>query len=177
MQEAQLFVELRGCGCGTGLAVVDHELHQRGGEMVARFADTCQSCGAQQVYEIALSAKQVLPPAFGGPDPSSLVDPGEFLWTSDQAAAQVPVDVSHLDQVQRKAAAAALQYAMAALDEVVKFVAVGTDLVPAEAFVSELGKAMYRANPGRFTVTELEEQAASYLVGLADLQQPISAEN
>ncbi|GAA2183581.1 hypothetical protein [Micromonospora lupini] len=169
MQEAQLFVELRGCGCGSGQAMVEHELHQRGDELVARFTDTCQSCGAQQVYELALSAKQVRPPSFGGPDSSLIVDPGEFLWTSDQAAAQVPVDISRLDQVQRKAAMASLQYAMAALDEVVKFVPVGADRVPVEAFVSELGQAMYRANPGRFTVTELEEQAASYLAGLADL--------
>lgn len=177
MQEAQLFVELRACACGGGQAVADHELQQRGGEMVARFRSTCSSCDGQQDYEVVVPSKQVLPQAFGGPEPSTLVDPGEFLWASDQAAARVPVDVSRLDQGERSAAAGALRYAIATLDEVIKFIAVGAHRVPAEAFTTELGRAMYQADPERFTVTGLREQIASYRAGLTDLQQTIPADS
>lgn len=175
MQEAQLFVELHACACGGGQVVADHELQRSDGEVIARFVGVCSACGEQQDFEVVVPFKQVLPPAFGGPGPSALLDPGEFLWASDQSAARVPVDVSHLDQGERSAAAVALRYAMSALDEVIKFIAVGSGRVPAEAFITELGRAMYQADPERFTLTELRERLVSYQTGLADLQRATPA--
>ncbi|KOU67416.1 hypothetical protein ADK55_03490, partial [Streptomyces sp. WM4235] len=45
---------------------------------------------------------------------------------------------------------AAMAYALAAFEEVLKFVPPGQDAIPADAFTSEVGRARYRKGPGKF---------------------------
>jgi hypothetical protein len=49
----------------------------------------------------------------------------------------------------------ALEVAIAALDEVRKFVPPGATAVPREVIASEIGQAVYDADPDRFTLDTL----------------------
>jgi len=170
MQEAQLYLELRACTCGQDRFQPVHELQRRGDDLIARFTGPCRTCGATRTYEFVMERETSSPPAFGGQEASRLLDAGEFLWASDQAAARVPVNVSGLTPRRRGDAMADLRYAIAALQEVAKFIPGGADAVPVEAVSSELGQVLYRADPERFTREVLQEHLASYREGLADLE-------
>jgi hypothetical protein len=166
-QEALLYVELQPCGCGGSEYLPRIDTEQVGDHRMLRVSGRCSQCGRDRVYEFTVPAEQVAAPAFGNEQPSMLVDPGQFLWASDQAAARVPLDLTGLSD--HAGAAGALRYAVATLEEVAKFIPAGTGEVPPAAFTSELGKALHRAEPHRFTVAELADRIASYRDGLDDL--------
>ncbi|MGW0363539.1 hypothetical protein [Streptomyces sp. NPDC002990] len=50
----------------------------------------------------------------------------------------------------------AMAYAVAAIEEVLKFLPPGQDAIPASAFSSEVGKARYERDPGKFDRDILE---------------------
>ncbi|MCM3920252.1 hypothetical protein ND748_00925 [Frankia sp. AiPs1] len=104
----------------------------------------------------------------GGPEPSRIIDPGEFLWLSDIAASGVPVDLSGMSGQQLLDARQVMERAIAALGEVAKFIPPNRDEVPVEAFTSERGKELHRERPDRFRRTDIEERLRSYQAGLRD---------
>lgn len=171
VQEAALYLEMQSCGsCDEpGMPTATSEISDVDGRPVVRFAGPCPACGAERGYEFAIEAGQPGAPAFGGADRSTLLDPGAFLWAGDRAAGKVPVDITGLDAAQREDAVAALQYAIAALDEVVKFIPAHALSVPQASFTTELGQALFRADPQRFSRDEITDRIASYRRGLADL--------
>ncbi|GAA3155994.1 hypothetical protein GCM10020001_094890 [Nonomuraea salmonea] len=87
-------------------------------------------------------------PTFGGPEPSELLDAGEWLWVADLTAGNVPVD----DEAE---AHRTLSIATAAVEEVVKFIPPGADEVPDDGFWSQRGREMRAAEPGRFQLDRL----------------------
>jgi len=169
MREAWLYVDMQTCACGSDEFRPSHELHRHGDVMVARFEGQCPDCGTRRTLDIEFPTFESPLPAFGGAQSSTLIDPGEFLWVSDQAAARVPIAVGDLTAAQRAAAVSSLEYAIAALEEVAKFIPAGSDAVPPAYFVSELGQAIHHAEPQRFTATEIRDRIASYRSGLAEL--------
>ena len=86
-------------------------------------------------------------PTFGGPEPSQLIDAGEWLWVADHVASSVPPDPEE--------GARALSMARAAVEEVLKFVPGGWDRVPDQGFWTERGLRVRTAEPGRFRVERL----------------------
>jgi len=86
-------------------------------------------------------------PTFGGPEPSELLDAGQWLDVADRAAAEVPTDPAEASRV--------LAVARAAVDEVVKFVPAGQDAVPEDAFWTPEGQAVRDADAGRFRLDRL----------------------
>ncbi len=146
--EARLFLDLTPCpDCGTVSPDWNHSIEDAGGELVSSYAAVCPGCGAEREYLFGLPERETAGefPAFGGPEPSELLDPGQWLHVADLFASDVPEDDPGL----------ALAIARAAVDEVVKFVPPGLDAVPPDAFWTEDGRRVHDAEPGRFRLDRL----------------------
>jgi hypothetical protein len=164
LQEARLYVDLRPCDCGT-TSPFDPEfsVEEVDGQSVVVYSGTCPNCGTERRFEFA-----GVPDGDGfGAGTSSIIDPGEFLWVSDAATDQALSAATGPDPADRQAAQAAFETALAALDEVLKFVPAGATEVPAEVIRSELGRTVYDANPDRFQIERLEQRRAM----ITDAQQ------
>jgi hypothetical protein len=164
--EAHLFMDQRPCACGecrfaraSTVVTVDDAL-------ASRYTGACARCGAARRFEFRLP-DQIMPPpstgvVFGGPEPSELLDPGEWLSVADDYARSVPVD-TRLDGDALRAARHRLAVAIAALDEVKKFVPPFAVEVPPSAFTTPLGRAIWDKEPGRFRVPRLDAARGAYL--------------
>ncbi len=155
-------MDLRPCACGEARfdrqsAVVALE----DGDLASRYSGPCPACGRAREFTFRLPAEPTLaagalrPAAapsggfhYGAAEPSQLLDPGEWLWAADAYARSVPAGRATVEAGQR--AQATLLRAVAALDEVLKFVPPGAETVPASAFTSERGRDLRRRDPGRF---------------------------
>ncbi|MCF6470287.1 hypothetical protein FAF44_18050 [Nonomuraea sp. MG754425] len=149
--EAHLYLDLHPCGCGSPETTWDNGLANIGGEPVNRYAGDCESCGAPREYLFGLPERPVMPagyPTFGGAEPSELLDAGEWLWVSDLTAGNVPVG----DGAEARRT---LSVAVAAVEEVVKFIPPGADAVPDDGFWSQRGQEVRAAEPGRFQLDRL----------------------
>ena len=92
---------------------------------------------------------------FGGPEPSELLDAGEWLWVADLVAGNIPAD-------DPDSARQALGIAAAAMDEILKFVPAGAGEVPDAAFWSRRGRRVRAEEPGRFQRDRLAIVRDSY---------------
>lgn len=163
--ECHLYIELHPCECGAKRAATQHRLESRDEALITVYEGRCRSCTRLWQLEFALDAE--IPPGrkFGGTRASQLIDAGQFLAVADAAASAAPVDVGGLDDAARHRVQALLLRAVAALEEVVKFIPPGGDRVPAEALFSTAGKELYLAEPGRFRRSRLEAVLGVYRDG------------
>jgi hypothetical protein len=144
-------------------------LERHGDALVAVYEGACPSCARQRRFEFELVAE--IPPraSFGGARASEIIDAGQFLLVADDAARAVPSDVSRLGAAEREDAAPLMRRAVAALEEVLKFIPPQTDRVPAEALFSASGRELYLAEPGRFRKARLEAVLGVYRTFVAEL--------
>jgi hypothetical protein len=149
LQEAELFVELHPCDCGQGIEL-DFSLVKRDGRLVAVYQGECSGCGPERRFEFVIPEDSVGGAAYGGPEPSSIIDAGEFLWYSDRAAERAQLTSTTNGETELADARSALDVALAALEEVGKFLPAGADTLPRDAIPSDLGRAVSDANPDRF---------------------------
>ncbi|WP_228823322.1 hypothetical protein [Nocardia blacklockiae] len=170
--EARLFLQLQPCPrCGSDRCAFRSTVVTVDGQLASRYSGECAGCGERRVYEFRVPEEVLPPPAgsvrFGADDPSELLDPGVWLWYADICARQIPLDGTELDDRARQAGRHAAATALAAVEEVLKFFPPGEDRLPASAFVSADGQAMYAREPGRFTRWRLEAVRDSYAETLA----------
>lgn len=168
--EARLFLQLQPCPrCGERRSRFRSSVGTVGDVLVSRYTGECPRCGRQRVHQFGLPAEIDAPPAgsvrFGGDEPSQLLDPGVWLRYSDTAARQVRADGE--DEQAVRVARHTLATAIAAIDEVLKFVPPGADSVPASAFTSPDGRAVYDDEPRRFTRLRLAAVRDHYAERLA----------
>lgn len=173
--EAQLYMELRPCDCGetefpwASSAVVELDADELG----SRYEGTCPSCGTPREFTFRLPAEIVLAAAgevrYGDGGPSELLDPGEWLWVADRYASSVPAAATGLDPQARRQVRLRVSAAAAAMDEILAFLPAGADSVPAEAVRSEMGRAVYADEPGRFDRYRLEVVRDTYRKILSEL--------
>jgi hypothetical protein len=155
--ECHLYMNLHPCSCGEPAFDTDHFLESGpDDELIAVYQGPCARCGLPRRFEFALDPElPPPPPAYGGAAPSSIICPGQFAIRADTAAGSVPVDAdtedSRAGEIRR-----ALAEAVAAQSEILKFVPGDADAVPAEAFTSAEGRALYASEPGRFRRARLE---------------------
>ncbi|MFG1814094.1 hypothetical protein ACGFIF_10040 [Kribbella sp. NPDC049174] len=149
--EAHLYLELHPCpNCGSIDTPWEHGLADVEGELAISYDGICPGCDVERQYLFGLPARETRAvgwPTFGGPEPSELLDPGQWMDVADRAAAEVPADPV--------AAGKVLAVAVAAVDEVVKFVPAGQDAVPEEEFWTPEGRSVRDADPGRFRLDRL----------------------
>jgi hypothetical protein len=87
LQEAGLYVELHPCECGAA-GELTFSVIERDGMPVVVYQGDCPGCGRSRRFEFRIPAEPVAGPAYGGQEPSEIVDAGEFLWYSDRATEQ-----------------------------------------------------------------------------------------
>ncbi|MEV4133747.1 hypothetical protein AB0J72_16445 [Dactylosporangium sp. NPDC049742] len=128
----------------------------------------CPSCRSPRRFAFQLGPGFVPPPAYGGPEPSRIIDPAEFLTMGERAAgyAVVRPDASQRDRAGAREAAAD---AVAAVEEVLKFLPPSADAVPEAAFSSDPGRELYAADPARFQRDRLEAELQEYRQALSAL--------
>ncbi|MGH3737660.1 MAG: hypothetical protein ACRDT6_18920 [Micromonosporaceae bacterium] len=167
--ECHLYMDLHPCRCGEAEFSPSHWLEQDGEDLLARYEGDCGGCGTSRDFSFVLDPElPPPPPAYGGDRPSQLIDPGEFLWVSERLASTTPDDPAELpDAGEREAAAELLETAIAALDEVLKFIPSDADAVPEEAFTAPEGWMVYQKEPGRFRRERLEAVREAYRRSLA----------
>jgi hypothetical protein len=150
--EAHLYLDLHPCDeCGSVDTTWHNAVAVADGEPANRYAGTCSRCGRAREFWFGLPEREVVPeayPTFGGPEPSELLDAGQWRWVADLAGGDVPED-------DPEEARRSLAIARAAVDEVVKFIPSGETTVPDRAFWSEQGRRAYEAEPSRFTLDRL----------------------
>ena len=167
--EAMLYLQLQPCpSCFTSTTQWSSGLTRDDGAMARRYWTTCATCGADREYTFRLPQRPLLPPPgtpvlFGGDDPSQLLDAGEWLRVADMCARSA-VPVSRDDGQARfdAAGAQALAVAVAAMEEVLKFLPAGRDEAPDDAFWSEAGQQVRDREPGRFDRDRLDVVRRSY---------------
>jgi hypothetical protein len=150
--EAHLYLDMHPCErCGDVNVTWESSLTHDDGVPARRYRGTCGDCGAPREFVFALPERPMAPGAddvvfFGGPEPSRLLDPGEWLLVADLCAQAASVDGSPGDAEARESVA----IAAAAVDEILKFMPADGGAVPESAFWSDRGRTVYQQEPGRF---------------------------
>ncbi len=167
-EEAHLYMDLHPCECGEiqfprSSSVVE----TAEGGLASRYTGTCPQDGARREFTFRLPQRLAAPPgdgavSYGGAEPSELIDPGEWLSIADAYARNVPADTVSLAAEGLAQARSMLSRAVAAIDEVLKFIPAGDDRVPERAFVTDRGRAAYAKEPGRFRRPRLEAVRSTY---------------
>ena len=153
LEEARLYLDLHPHQCGyAGRYEPEFTLSRRDGQRVAVYQGTCAGCSERRRDEFAVP--EVAVAGYGADEPSRILDAGEFLWTSDRAAEQAAALAGSSDQAELASARGAIDVAIDALHEVLKFGPVGS----ADQLGSDLGKKVYDANPDRFTPDRLQQR-------------------
>lgn len=157
-------MDLHPCRCGSVDFDPDHWLEQRGEHLVAVYQGNCPGCGAHRSFDFVLDRQPPpAPPAFGGDEPSQIIDPGQFLHVSQALASVMPADPAELGPDEDPdEARELLLMAIAALEEVLKFIPPGGDRVPETAFTEPDGWMVYHREPGRFRRDRLEAVMGAY---------------
>ncbi len=172
--EAHLYMDISPCACGETQLARDSTLLASGDDMLRQYAGACPRCGAAREFLFRLPAMPTPSSpgrvSFGGDEPSELLDPGQWLWVAEAYADLHPADPADFAPGEAQRARADLEYALAAVDEVVKFVPAGAQAVPESAFRSERGRAAYQREPYRFGLAVLVAVRDTYrdLLGRLD---------
>ncbi|MEU6278104.1 hypothetical protein ABZ871_37775 [Streptomyces populi] len=160
-QEAHLYMDLHACACGADGFEREHRLDERDGVLVAVYEGVCPECGRARSFAFRLTDElPPAPPAFGGSEPSRIIDPGEFLWVGDQVATDAGLRLLHTPPAERHEQREGSAFALAAVEEVLKFLPRGLDRIPEELFTSERGREVYARAPHRFERAALLENIA-----------------
>lgn len=167
--ECRLYMDLHVCSCGEGRFEAQHVLRESDeGALLAVYEGACRSCESPRRFTFTLDdALPPPPPAFGGQQPSSIICPGEFLLVAAEAASSAPAEPAGLSDRQLGTTRDALARAVAAVEEVLKFIPEGADAVPEAAVTSSAGAALYSRDAGRFSRARLEAVLAAYRESLA----------
>lgn len=157
MAECHLYMTLHPCPrCGdASFRWSVHEAGERDGLRTSSYEGACPACGTIRRFDFVVLDANLAPPALGGPEPSSIIDPGEFLAAGDEAVRYAAASPGALPDEIADAYDAATD-AVAAVEEVLKFIPAGAATVPAAAFTSPAGRAVFAADPGRFERGRLE---------------------
>ncbi|MGH3680971.1 MAG: hypothetical protein ACRDT2_12085 [Natronosporangium sp.] len=156
-EESHLYMQLHPCECGEAdFEWRERGLVQRDERLVSVYSGECERCGRPRVFEFALVPEPAPPaPALGGDLPSSIIDPGEFWRIGEELARAVPADPAALGDDEFYGAYDALAFALASVDEVLKFIPEGADAVPPESFRSPAGRQLHARSPELFSRSRL----------------------
>lgn len=175
--ECHLYMALHPCSCGDATFAGEHRLESGDDdELIAVYQGPCPQCGVVRRFAFLLDPEvPPPPPAYGGPLPSVIICPGQFALRADQAARSLPsvggagggAGAGAGDPRAVMEARRVLGEAVAAQAEVLKFVPAGGDAVPAEAFTSVEGRALYGGEPGRFRRVRLAAVLEAYREALS----------
>lgn len=164
VKEEHLYMDLNPCVCGS----IKRLAHQRlitlddQATLASRFAWTC-ACGRARCFTFVLpeDPSYTTLPGYGGPEPSLILDPGQFLAVSNRHAGRA------LSSLKRKAgkkrAASEMQEAIWALEEVLKFIGPKPlDTPPIEVMWSLQSQELLKRGIDQFQRARLEARLKAY---------------
>ncbi|MEU1603558.1 hypothetical protein [Micromonospora matsumotoense] len=167
--EADVYLDLHPCPrCGSMETAWRDEPVSDRSPPVHRYAGVCADCGEDRefLFELTDGASGPAEPGprpktrFGGPQPSQLLDPGEWMLVAEWGVDAWSAADARGDDV---GAADSLWTAVAAVEEVFKFLPADLDAVPESAFWSVRGRTVYHREPGRFRRRRLHVLRDLYL--------------
>ncbi|MEU7873334.1 DUF6301 family protein [Dactylosporangium sp. NPDC049140] len=167
-EEVLRYLELHPCvNCGSPDFGLDSVVFSDGSELVRRYAGACATCGAPREFLFRVPAQPLSPAPdgytrFGGLEPSELLDAGEWIELSDDYAQGYPADPALIPPADLPRVRRRLAYALAALDEVVKFAPPGADTVPEAALWTDRGRALWQRDPARFRLPAIDAYRDAY---------------
>jgi hypothetical protein len=176
--ESMIYMELNPCACGESSfeSTEGHLLEGDGGQLVRRRIGVCPRCRAPREFvfglpDIAQSGGESWGMFFGGDEPSQLIDAGEWLLAAHNLASGYsttpdPDPAVHDEQRER------CTMAVAAINEVLKFIGPGLDEPPDGAFWTERGRAKRVELPGRLRQGRLRAYRSGLLGALDGLGGP-----
>ncbi|MEV0129691.1 hypothetical protein AB0H83_14695 [Dactylosporangium sp. NPDC050688] len=154
-EECQLYMTLHPCECGERrfawsrhYTVPDPGQPDERGESV--YEGDCPGCRRSRRFRFLIPLAPAPSPAFGGAEPSRIIDPAQFLDHYRAMVATVAPDPAQVPEHLLPRQYALLRTGLAALEEVLKFVPPGARAVPAGSFTSTAGAARYARDPGQF---------------------------
>jgi len=128
-----------------------HRLTAAGGQMLAVYR-------GQRADGAAVEARFVPVPALPRTAPSALIDAAQWYRLATDLAQTVPAGQGGT----HPAAQERLRQAIAYLEEAMRFAPVGADALPASAFWSKAGRAVWEREPERFDVAMLDAEARTW---------------
>ncbi|MGW2016429.1 hypothetical protein [Streptomyces sp. NPDC001927] len=170
-------MDLHRCAeCGSGDFDRQHRLEQHGDDIVAVYEGACRQCGATRRFAFRMAEEiPPPPPAFGGDQPSQIIDPGEFAEVAFRISESAGIQLLNTPDSEHYKLRDAVAYTVAAFEEMLKFLPPGEDSIPASAFTSEVGKARYERDPGNFDRDILEmtvRRARAVLDDIDEVSRP-----
>jgi len=147
--EAHLFMDI----CGAASGPRGHQLRADGDTLVSVYH--CQTDRGIRAFEFVVERAEVEGGGFGGPEPSKLLGPAQFLLESDRLAGASPGSPEGLSDIQRRTAATQLERAARCIDEVLKFFADDQERLGLSEMRTVTGGHLVRREPGRFDRTRL----------------------
>jgi uncharacterized protein YjbI with pentapeptide repeats len=151
------------CGAHTG-----GEFDYRGGDSTRGgqegiLSAPCGTCGTLRELHFHEQGDlfAVTPEAYelGGPEPSTVMDPGQLMAEHDRVALAIADDPPANPAPARDA----LDRALTAVVEIAKFIPAGAEDVPAKAFTTEAGRLDGKLRPTRYRRSWLDAQKKKYL--------------
>ncbi|WP_327254736.1 hypothetical protein [Streptomyces sp. NBC_01244] len=168
-------MDLHPCECGSADFERRHHLEQHGDDLVAVYEGVCRGCGRDRRFEFVMAVEiPPPPPAYGGAEPSEIIDPGEFSEVADRYRRWAGPGLLNSPESEHHKYRGAMASALAAVEEVFKFIPVGQDSVPASAFTSARGRARYERDPGKFSRELLDYELSITREVLADIDDSIA---
>jgi hypothetical protein len=176
MSECHMYMDLQPCPhCGEAeFSWTRHEAGIRDGQKTSAYEGECPTCRAARRFEFIVLDPTLAPPALGGPESSQIIDPAEFLAVGDHAARLAVVGPGATPDEIADAHDAAVD-AVAAVEEILKFIPPGADVVPETAFRTSAGVARLVANPMRFSRRTLEAVLIDRRQVLAEVSRHMDA--
>jgi hypothetical protein len=173
--EVYLYLGLRPCVCGE--TEIDERVSATvsvGGVLAERFSGECTNCGRfrEFTFQMAENSPEISSDVcYGGDEPSRLLDPGEWLGVAELYTSVVDElladgDLDDDDELTRTYFL--LTSALAATDEVAKFIPAGDDAVAEGSFWSHAGRMVFEAAPQRFVRESIAETREALLQRLDD---------
>lgn len=165
--EAHLYMDLHPCErCGSVDIGWDSGLTDDEGEPARRYFGVCTGCQTPREFVFRLPERPALPGPddlvfFGGPEPSQLLDAGEWALVASMGIhdGSAPLTGVATEDAERKQSFA---LGVAAFGEMLKFLPEGADEVPESAFWTPRGRAERDRYPAQFTRERLEWRLAGF---------------
>lgn len=151
-REEYLYIDLHPCLCGeSSLPTSSGAVLEYADDLASQTEGTCPGCGALRIFVFGMPPYEPgsgLLDGYGGPQPSQLVDPGEWLACAIWFAGT-----------------GEWAEAVLAVEEIGKFVPPGAPGPAEESFASVAGRDVRAALPEAFRPAALAERARAYRAG------------
>jgi uncharacterized protein YjbI with pentapeptide repeats len=172
--EEHLYMECHPCPCGDRRRPDGHKLEMRGQEMYSLHFGKCPACGRDRTFEFVVAPFAMLRDDLnlGAGNPSTILDPGQFLAASDRLAKEVDPDRAARQTGEARAwARRTMRRAAYCVLEAEKFIPERGEEVPAGVFHSKEGAELRLARATAFKKERLQARRVAYQTVAAQLHE------